>query len=217
MSSARNAARRPTIDVPALFAERVAVGKNRAGQLVVPQQRIVRPGASDLRLELPDGRQVWLVGKGDPHPPEEPTAERPGPRAASLRWVQAPPPDDPDEVSRSYAGRFRFPVNPREAHGEQSLREPQTGAFHAVAAHWTSAPEEPATVVMPTGTGKTEVMLSLFAYERPERLLVLVPLRLLRDQIAGKFETLGVLPDVEVVDPRVRRPVVGSGVSQFVS
>lgn len=37
------------------------------------------------------------------------------------------------------------------------LRSPQIGALHAIAAHW-SLSKDPAIVVMPTGTGKTEVM-----------------------------------------------------------
>jgi superfamily II DNA or RNA helicase len=43
---------------------------------------------------------------------------------------------------------------------------------------------EPATVVLPTGTGKTKTMLPLFASERPGRVLVLVPSERLRAQIA---------------------------------
>lgn len=208
MSSARTPARKPTIEVPRLFSQRLKIGENHVRQIVVEPQEIQRPGGSDEWFALSDGRPVRLVGEGEQRPEGGLAAARPGPRAALLKWLQAPAPDDPEEVRESYVERFRFPMNPREEL-ERSLREPQTGAFHAIAAHWTSAPHEPATVVMPTGTGKTEVMLALFAYERPGRLLVLVPLRLLRDQIAEKFETLGVLPDAGIVDPRVRRPVVG--------
>ncbi|MBN7785280.1 DEAD/DEAH box helicase family protein [Ponticoccus gilvus] len=40
------------------------------------------------------------------------------------------------------------------------LRPPQVGAIHAALAHW-SVSNNPATIVMPTGTGKTETMLAL--------------------------------------------------------
>lgn len=41
------------------------------------------------------------------------------------------------------------------------LRPPQIGALHAVLGHWTAS-HEPVTVVMPTGSGKTDTMVSLF-------------------------------------------------------
>lgn len=62
---------------------------------------------------------------------------------------------------------------------------------------------------MPTGTGKTETMLALLVAARPTRLLVLVPSDALRDQVAGKFESLGVLQELGIVNPDVLRPAVG--------
>ncbi|TIR44567.1 MAG: DEAD/DEAH box helicase, partial [Mesorhizobium sp.] len=67
---------------------------------------------------------------------------------------------------------------------------------------------EPATIVMPTGTGKTETMLAIYAHERFERLMVVVPTDALRDQIAGKFETMGVLQDQLCLPMSIRYPVV---------
>ncbi len=67
----------------------------------------------------------------------------------------------------------------------------------------------PATVVMPTGTGKTETMLALLVAARPERLLVLVPSDSLREQVATKFETLGVLQELGIVSASALRPTVG--------
>jgi hypothetical protein len=62
---------------------------------------------------------------------------------------------------------------------------------------------------MPTGTGKTETMLALLVAGRPERLLVLVPSDALREQIASKFETLGILQELGIVRHTALRPVVG--------
>lgn len=72
------------------------------------------------------------------------------------------------------------------------LREPQLGALHAILAHW-SVSDGAATIVMPTGTGKTDLMLSILISERCKRLLVVVPTDALRSQIASKFLTLGIL------------------------
>ena len=89
----------------------------------------------------------------------------------------------------------------------RGLRRPQIGALHAALAHATRS-TEPATIVMPTGTGKTETMLALNAHQRFERLLVVVPTDALREQIAGKFETFGVLKHQECLDASAAFPVV---------
>ena len=83
------------------------------------------------------------------------------------------------------------------------------GGVHAVLGHWATRSREPATVVMPTGTGKTDTMLAVMVAARVERLLVVVPSDALRSQLAGKFETLGVLPAAGVVPTAALRPVVG--------
>lgn len=62
---------------------------------------------------------------------------------------------------------------------------------------------------MPTGTGKTETMLGLLVAARPRRLLVIVPSDALREQIAGKFDRLGVLQELGVVSATALRPIVG--------
>lgn len=87
------------------------------------------------------------------------------------------------------------------------LRRPQIGALHAALAHATRS-TDPATIVMPTGTGKTETMLALNAYQHFERLLVVVPTDALREQIAGKFETFGVLKQQQCLDASADFPLV---------
>lgn len=78
------------------------------------------------------------------------------------------------------------------ARNKIGLRSPQIGALHAIHAHWTVS-DSTATIVMPTGTGKTETMLSILISVRCPRLLVVVPTDALRSQIAEKFLTLGIL------------------------
>lgn len=87
------------------------------------------------------------------------------------------------------------------------LRAPQIGALHAIAAHW-SLNTDPAIVVMPTGTGKTEVMLAVTVESRGDRILVVVPTDALRQQTADKFREYGLLRKLGIVTD-VRNPVVG--------
>lgn len=87
------------------------------------------------------------------------------------------------------------------------LRRPQIGALHAALAHATRS-TEPATVVMPTGTGKTETMLALNTLQQFDKLLVVVPNDALREQIARKFETFGVLKQQACLESSAAFPAV---------
>jgi hypothetical protein len=110
-------------------------------------------------------------------------------------------------ILNSWAGAFRYLQEDR-AEGTPGLREPQIGAVHAVHAHWAVS-NAPATVVMPTGTGKTDVMISLLISKRCERLLVVVPTDALRTQMSEKFITLGILKEFGIVSGSARQPIVG--------
>src|SRR5207253_751395 len=73
------------------------------------------------------------------------------------------------EVCESWIGAFTDKREDAERN-IKGLRPPQSGAIHAVQAHWT-VNVDPATVVLPTGVGKTETMLSLLVAERCQRLM----------------------------------------------
>jgi superfamily II DNA or RNA helicase len=113
------------------------------------------------------------------------------------------------EVVQSWMGAFSY-IEEDKSRDAKGLRKPQIGAVHAVHAHW-SASDTPATIVMPTGTGKTEVMLSILVSARCSKLLVVVPTDALRVQLAEKFLTLGVLKerDSRVLNESARYPIVG--------
>lgn len=117
----------------------------------------------------------------------------------------------PDKISESWFGKFTFkksrdktPTNPET----KGLRAPQLGALHSILGHLESGQNEIGIVVMPTGTGKTETMLSFLVANQCTRTLVVVPSDALRTQIGGKYETLGLLKDIEVVAPDANLPKV---------
>jgi superfamily II DNA or RNA helicase len=123
--------------------------------------------------------------------------------------------DTPDKVRAAWVNEFDFREED-EAAGRLGLRTPQIGALHAISAHFAVGKEfDAATVVLPTGTGKTETMLASQVYRRLGTTLVLVPSDTLRSQISGKFITLGVLPEALVVKPEIVRPrvaVIATGI-----
>ncbi len=114
----------------------------------------------------------------------------------------------------SWKGNFHF-VEEDSSRGVIGLRRPQVGALHAIHAHWSTSTET-ATIVMPTGTGKTETMLSTLTSALCHRVLVIVPTDALRTQIAGKFESLGVLriPGNAVLASAAQCPAVGTLLSR---
>jgi superfamily II DNA or RNA helicase len=108
----------------------------------------------------------------------------------------------PSAVEASLAGSFRFVELAGLTPG---LRPPQLGALHAILAHRYTESDWPITIVMPTGTGKTETMLSIYCHS-PGRTLIVVPSDVLRTQIAAKFATLGILPEIGAVTGDFRCP-----------
>lgn len=153
-----------------------------------------RPVAADgvLRV-LSDGSTRWLSHRHLSEPEREPDS--------SLR----------NDIAISWRDKLSFRAELFSENGtlkSAGLRPPQLGALHAIGAHW-SLHTESATVVMPTGTGKTETMLaSTVAYGRGP-VLVVVPSKVLRRQTARKFETLGLLRELGVVPGDIKNPVVG--------
>lgn len=87
------------------------------------------------------------------------------------------------------------------------LRSAQFGALCAIKSHWTVS-NDPATVVMPTGTGKTETMIATIVSEMIKRTLIIVPSHLLRQQTANKFLSFGVLQEIGVISNKAQYPCV---------
>ncbi len=107
-----------------------------------------------------------------------------------------------DEVEFSFHKGF---VDNVESNGNRGLRKPQYGALCAIRSHWTVS-DEPITIVLPTGTGKTETMLAAIVSEKIKRVLVIVPNKLLRDQTYEKAKTWGILKDIGCINNNVLNP-----------
>ena len=92
---------------------------------------------------------------------------------------------------------------------ETGLRPPQIGAVHAMLAHW-SVSDQAATIVMPTGTGKTGTTLSILVANSCRACSCCGPNRCIKESKSGKkFLELGILKRVGVVLPTAFYPVVG--------
>ncbi|MBO6567047.1 MAG: DEAD/DEAH box helicase family protein, partial [Pseudomonadales bacterium] len=125
-------------------------------------------------------------------------------------WAQYPVDAsiNPEGVHKSWKGAFHFRVDEPEEE-TKGLRRPQLGALHAISAHFaTDKGTDPATIVLPTGTGKTETMIATLVYHGLSPVLVVVPSNSLREQLEKKFLTLGCLPELGVVNSDAQLPYV---------
>lgn len=113
----------------------------------------------------------------------------------------------PDEVRLTWTDKFRF-IKEDETKNIKGLRPPQIGALYSILAHLQNS-EDRAIVIMPTGTGKTETMLSTLVANQCKKLLVTVPSDSLRTQISDKFITLGLLKEYGLIDSKCINPIVG--------
>ncbi|PGH49708.1 DEAD/DEAH box helicase [Streptomyces sp. Ru87] len=188
-----------------VWAQQIVFGNNGVRQLLVPSGTLdVVEAATGLEVASIQGR--WPAIRAGGSEPEQLTAVIPTVKTGGrVGWVGDTALRSPQTVLASFIDGIGF----RDHAEPHALRRPQIGALHSVIGYWASGVTAPGIVVMPTGTGKTETMLALLVAARPERLLVLVPTAALRDQIAAKFESLGILHTHQIVTPGVMRPVVG--------
>ncbi|HVI29865.1 DEAD/DEAH box helicase [Hansschlegelia sp.] len=90
--------------------------------------------------------------------------------------------------SQNYS-KLAFPIGTDASDG---FRQAQRGALFSLGAHF-SLRSEPAIVTMPTGSGKTAVLQAAAFLLCAQRVLVVTPSRLVREQIFDDFKELKVL------------------------
>jgi len=90
---------------------------------------------------------------------------------------------------------------------QKGLRKSQVGAVGAILAHF-SVRDDAALVSMPTGTGKTAVMIAACYALRATKVLVVTPSQMVRKQIAKHFKLRKDLIDNEVLSPESPEPRV---------
>ena len=192
-----------------VWAKETRIGQNRVRQLLVRECTDVgTQRRADGTLVVHSSYGVWPARRGSAIGADEQlTASLPvlDPGSGPISWRGSRELHSPETVLDSFDGAIGFTAHDQP----NSLRRPQIAALHSIVGYQSSGLSEPGIVVMPTGTGKTETMLAWLVAQRPSKVLVIVPSRALRDQIASKFETLGVLQQAGIVSPKALRPCVG--------
>lgn len=104
--------------------------------------------------------------------------------------------------------RIGIPLGLASSIPGEGLRRGQRGALHALGAHFSLEQEQPAMIVMPTGSGKTAVLMLAPFLLSATRVLIITPSRLVRHQIALGFASLDVLRRSDIVPRSVKDPKV---------
>ena len=102
---------------------------------------------------------------------------------------------------------FRYPLKDNDE--GTGFRQAQLGAIHSLAAHFVTR-SDPGIVTMPTGSGKTAVLISAAFVLRANRVLIITPSRMVREQIAREVSTLSTLRSVGALDNAIQAPSVFS-------
>lgn len=181
-----------------------------------PQAIISREDVGEI-LVIPRGRKPGRFAEAIAVPRDEFKSEGfPYDNAHYARWIRpvltTPTSFGIDALSKrasnvpdSWKQQFCFVEERGDVKG---FRAPQLGALFSLLSHWTVSTDA-ATVVMPTGTGKTDTMLAAYAHQQFDRLLVVVPTDALREQTAQKFATLGWLKEFGILPSSAQYPIVG--------
>lgn len=218
--------------LPPIYAiDELLVG-NRIQQLLLPERSMTATmqttpsGPVTWRIATPiddENSGIALVVRGVSPPGTiakvlEVRQANQSPSRGTARWIRHPLlaqvpvgtidyPACVEQVVNSWRQCFTY-MEEDTRHGIAGLRAPQIGAVHAMHGHWSTT-NQAATIVMPTGTGKTDTMLSILVSAQCKKLLVVVPTDALRTQLYLKFLTFGVLKDSGVVGASALYPIVG--------
>lgn len=207
------------VNIPGCYSSKISIGKNYAQQLLEDSEiglldfqsnplSVIRRNnqkrisiSSNESIDSTSERFLFLSSGALQHPEIIPFENQ-------VNWRGNLFPEKPSEVILTWKNNFEF-IQEDIATRKAGLRLPQLGALHSILGYWTTDNQKPATVVLPTGTGKTETMLALLVAAQIESLLVVVPSDVLRSQLSKKFETFGVLKKSGVIGNDAHRPVVG--------
>lgn len=105
---------------------------------------------------------------------------------------------------QDHSGALAYPERTEVRDG---LRRAQVGAIFAIGSHFTLS-REAALISMPTGTGKTGVLMMAPFLLKASRALVITPSRMVRDQIVEEFEELRLLKHLGVLPADLPVPAV---------
>ena len=105
----------------------------------------------------------------------------------------------------SYYDKIKYPIDSEKSRG---LRNAQLGAIHAISSFFSINKKDAAIVIMPTGSGKTAVLMLVPYLIRKQRVLIVTPSKMVRRQIVEDFSDLRTLCVANVFQTSMKKPKV---------
>lgn len=95
---------------------------------------------------------------------------------------------------------------PKGNNNKEGLRNAQLGAIHSISSYFTLNKNKAAIVVMPTGSGKTAVLMMTPYVLEAKKVLIVTPSVMVRGQISNDFRELKTLCKAKVFNKNVKKP-----------
>lgn len=95
---------------------------------------------------------------------------------------------------------------PKSSNNANGLRNAQLGAIHSISSFFTLNSSKAAVIIMPTGSGKTAVLMMTPYVLETKKILVITPSRLVRSQVCEEFSTLKTLTKINVLPFNIEKP-----------
>lgn len=106
---------------------------------------------------------------------------------------------------KSYYKNVRYPI---ESDNELGFRNSQLGAIHAIASFYSLENEQASLTIMPTGSGKTAVLMVSPYIIRSKKVLIVTPSAMVRSQIYFDYSELKTLKKINVFKKTMKPPYV---------
>lgn len=108
---------------------------------------------------------------------------------------------------KQHYSEFRYPI--QEDGISPGFRNAQLGAIHSAAGHLSNR-KDSGIITMPTGSGKTAVLIASAFVMQAKRILIITPSRLVREQIADEVGKLITLKEAQAIPADTPNPKVKS-------
>ena len=113
-------------------------------------------------------------------------------------------------------GKLQYQCASAESGFEHAgLRNAQIGAIHAVASHATLENNAATVIVMPTGSGKTAVLMMAPYVLRKKRVMIVTPSAMVRGQIVDDYQHLRTLKKLGVFAEDTPNPTVFEAMHEY--
>ncbi|MFN7249557.1 MAG: DEAD/DEAH box helicase [Anaerobacillus sp.] len=97
---------------------------------------------------------------------------------------------------------------PKSSEKISGLRNAQIGAIHAISSFFTLHKSNAAIIVMPTGSGKTAILMMAPYVLMAKKVLVVTPSRMVRGQIVEDYSNLKTLCNARVLNNSIAKPII---------